>query len=119
MSTRPTQSTDVDQAPSPTAQPLVWINGFPGAGKLTVVRALARLAPTAIVLDNHQLIDPVEAHYPRSHADYQRQRRLYRQAVFTEHVCAEATLGRVVVFTGEDCLLPPSLSLSPYVYIYI
>ncbi len=47
--------------------PLVWINGFPGAGKLTVATALAELDKTVIVIDNHRLIDPVEAKFPRSH----------------------------------------------------
>ncbi len=80
--------------------PLVWINGFPGAGKLTVATALAELDKTVIVIDNHRLIDPVEAKFPRSHPDYQRERHLYRQKVFEEHVCNPATLSRTVVFTG-------------------
>lgn len=51
--------------------PLVWINGFPGTGKLTIARELINIIsgmddgpdhvqPQPLLLDNHQLIDPVE-----------------------------------------------------------
>ncbi|GAW23589.1 hypothetical protein ANO14919_131630 [Xylariales sp. No.14919] len=82
-----------------TPAPLVWINGFPGSGKLTVAKAIAALHEPATVLDNHRLIDPVEARYPRSHPEYQQQRHLYRQAMLVEHVCNTATLGRLVIAT--------------------
>jgi hypothetical protein len=94
------------------AAPLVWINGFPGCGKLTMATALATLHGAAILLDNHKLIDPVEAQLPRSHPDYQRKRRLYRQAILDEFVLDTATLSRLVIFTGEDALVSWSWPLE-------
>ncbi|KAK2758672.1 hypothetical protein FQN54_003362 [Arachnomyces sp. PD_36] len=79
--------------------PLVWINGFPGSGKLTIATAIAQLHEPAVVLDNHKLIDPVEARCPRTHPDYNKERRLYRQAVLDEFVCDETTLSKLVIFT--------------------
>lgn len=83
------------------AAPQVWINGFPGSGKLTVATAVATLHNTAIVLDNHKLIDPVEAKYPRTHPFYQLERQLYRQAMLDGYVCSPATLSRLVICTGQ------------------
>jgi hypothetical protein len=80
--------------------PLVWINGFPGSGKLTVATAIATMHKSAIVLDNHKLIDPVEARFPRTHPSYQHERRSYRQAVLEKYACDTNTLSRLVVFTG-------------------
>lgn len=101
----------VDHAHHPgviKAAPLVWINGFPGCGKLTMATALATLHGAAIVLDNHKLIDPVEAQLPRTHPDYQKKRQLYREVILDEFVFDTATLSRLVIFTGEDT--PFSLS---------
>lgn len=90
------------------ASPLIWINGFPGSGKYTVSKVIAQLIPDgAIILDSHKLIDPVEARFPRLHPDYQKERHLYRQAIFKEHVYNEATLSKLVVFTGA--CIPPDL----------
>ncbi|KAJ5242165.1 uncharacterized protein N7469_000492 [Penicillium citrinum] len=82
------------------AAPLIWINGFPGSGKLTVAKVFKQLtSDDTIILDNHQLIDPVEARFPRLHPEYQKERHLYRQAVFKEHVYNKANLSKIVVFT--------------------
>lgn len=84
------------------AAPLVWINGFPASGKLTVATALATLHGAAIVLDNHKLIDPVEARFPRTHPDYHSERQRYRKAILDEFVLDTATLSRMVIFTGQE-----------------
>jgi hypothetical protein len=57
--------------------PLIYINAFPGTGKLTIARALvyhisstntsSQLTSVPILLGNHALIDPVAARYPRDH----------------------------------------------------
>ncbi|MCJ1328816.1 hypothetical protein MMC10_005493 [Thelotrema lepadinum] len=80
--------------------PLVWINGFPGTGKLTVAKALVALSDEEILLiDNHQLIDPVEAKYSRDHPDYQQQRQLQRNRVFEKVVHNKELHSRTIVFT--------------------
>ncbi|KAL8294455.1 hypothetical protein RB597_007868 [Gaeumannomyces tritici] len=81
------------------AAPVVWINGFPGCGKLTVATAIRALDETVIVLDNHKLIDPVEERVARTHPSYRHERRCFRQAVLKENVCDPAGLSRLVVFT--------------------
>ncbi|KAI4615905.1 hypothetical protein J4E83_006573 [Alternaria metachromatica] len=79
--------------------PVVWINSFPGCGKLTIASVMKTLHTDMILLDNHKLIDPVEAKFPRSHPDYQKERHRYRQHIFREHVSNPAMLSQVVVFT--------------------
>ncbi|KAK4158063.1 hypothetical protein C8A00DRAFT_11133 [Chaetomidium leptoderma] len=83
----------------PRTAPVVWINGFPGSGKLTVATAVAALDKTVIVLDNHKLIDPVEARFARIHPSYQHERSLFRQAILDRYVYDVATLSRLVIFT--------------------
>lgn len=88
--------------------PLVWMNGFPGCGKLTVARVLVELLGTdnAVLIDNHQLIDPVEARMPRDHTDYQKERQLQRTIAFTEYVDNAALRSRIIIFTGKEGTLP-------------
>lgn len=61
--------------PMTVVQPTIYINGFPGVGKLTVAKELQTLLPNAEVVDNHRLIDPVAAIYERSHPRYQALRK--------------------------------------------
>jgi len=72
--------------------------------------ALTTLHGAATLLDNHKLIDPVEAQFPRTHPEYQTKRQVYRRATLDEFVVNTATLSRLVIFTGEDAL--HSLSLT-------
>ncbi|RYP85168.1 hypothetical protein DL770_005082 [Monosporascus sp. CRB-9-2] len=76
------------------AAPVLWINGFPGSGKLTVAKILVRKHHSAVALDNHKLIDPVEARFSRNHLDYQKHRRRYRQTVLDHYARDESTLTR-------------------------
>jgi len=59
---------------------VIYINGWPGVGKLTVARALQRLIPGSQLLHNHEMIDPVEARYPRGSAKYKIKRGEYRRS---------------------------------------
>lgn len=96
--------------------PLVWINGFPGTGKLTIARLLAEIAGNEemVLIDNHQLIDPVEAKIPRYHPDYQKERLRQRGIAFEQCVMNTAMRSRVIVFTGGTApamiAFPPSSS---------
>ncbi|RYP05586.1 hypothetical protein DL764_003699 [Monosporascus ibericus] len=84
------------------AAPVLWINGFPGSGKLTVAKIIAWNHHSAVLLDNHKLIDPVEARFSRDHPDYQIRRRPYRRAVLDRYVRDESTLSRLVIFTDSE-----------------
>ncbi|KAM3469757.1 hypothetical protein MY5147_006843 [Beauveria neobassiana] len=86
------------------AAQFVWINGFPGVGKLTVARALCALLPSAQLIDNHSLIDQVSL--PRTHASYNAERARIRDAAYSSAVYPrddddddDAQLARVVIFT--------------------
>ncbi|KAI8628542.1 hypothetical protein F5Y19DRAFT_476524 [Xylariaceae sp. FL1651] len=79
--------------------PLIWINGFPGSGKLTVATALQTLNKSITLIDNHKLIDPVSSRLPRSHPKYQQERQAERQAAFKRHVQCSSSLSELIVFT--------------------
>lgn len=60
------------------AAPLIWINGLPGTGKLTVAKEIGALDSLAIVISNHSLIDPVARWLgpnSRNHPRYQEERK--------------------------------------------
>ncbi|KAH6991282.1 hypothetical protein BKA56DRAFT_667766 [Ilyonectria sp. MPI-CAGE-AT-0026] len=66
---------------------VVVLNGFPGTGKFTILRHLQdhswRGKTWSRLIDNHLLIDPVQAVYPdRGHAHYQLRRQM-RDIVFS------------------------------------
>ncbi|KAL6700467.1 hypothetical protein J3F84DRAFT_121647 [Trichoderma pleuroticola] len=83
------------------AAPVVWINAFPGTGKLTAARELVRLDQSSILIDNHQLIDPVAARFSRDHPQYQTERRRERERAFDKYVLEPTLISRTIVFT--DC----------------
>ncbi|KAL5088874.1 hypothetical protein Trisim1_006289 [Trichoderma cf. simile WF8] len=83
------------------AAPVVWINAFPGTGKLTVARELIRLDQSSILIDNHQLIDPVAARFSRDHPQYQTERRRERERAFDNYVLEPTLMSKTIVFT--DC----------------
>lgn len=77
---------------------VIYINGWPGVGKLTVALQLQKLIPGSYeylslpydgiltfldvlrqVLHNHELIDPVEKECRRGRAYYQQKRAEFRQ----------------------------------------
>lgn len=80
--------------------PLIWINGFPGTGKLTIATVLKTIDDKIILIGNRKMIDPVEARFTRDHPDYQKHRRAERETVFRRHVVAEDDEDRTIVFTG-------------------
>ncbi|KAH7312707.1 hypothetical protein B0I35DRAFT_328032, partial [Stachybotrys elegans] len=63
---------------------IVVLNGFPGTGKLTLLRHLKELLPsdTTCLLHNHLLIDPVAAVIPDRSDEHHELRRLVRAPIF-------------------------------------
>lgn len=88
----------------PEIAPYIWINGFPGVGKLTTALALQRTLDDAVLLDNHSLIDVVAL--PRDHPQYHVERKQARQAAFAKYVYSEdgshdaKKLQRPIIATG-------------------
>lgn len=85
----------------PGPDPVIWINGFPGTGKLTIARELARIYLPSILIDNHQLIDPVAAKFSRDHPQYQIERKRRRVWAFENFVWEPTRLLEAVIFTGR------------------
>ncbi|KAF3030315.1 hypothetical protein E8E12_000859 [Didymella heteroderae] len=90
------------QAPS-TGIVLV-LNGFPGTGKLTILRRVKDCLPTgkARLLDNHLLIDPVEAVIPGRGAGHHDLRRQVRAPIF-QKLRELAKEGHIILMTA--CLV--------------
>jgi hypothetical protein len=82
--------------------PLIYINTFPGTGKLSIARYLLALLPPFILLDNHTLIDPVAAPYPRDHPNYAEERRCVRAKALREYVSCEKESGKQEG-AGQSC----------------
>ena len=62
---------------------IIVLNGFPGTGKLTILRRLREvLSPNVCLLDNHLLIDPVVAIFPGQDDEHYELRHLIRAPVF-------------------------------------
>jgi hypothetical protein len=82
---------------------LIYVNAFPGTGKLTTARALVSLLTTqtipTLLLDNHTLIDPVAARFSRDHPEYLHERKKERDRAFAKYVEGEMWSDRVVVCT--------------------
>ena len=85
---------------------MVYINGFPGTGKLTIAKmmcdALAHsntIIQAPILIDNHMLIDPVGAVLPRTHPDYRVHRKAMRSQAFRRYVERGSNSNSIVIFT--------------------
>lgn len=61
---------------------IIFLNGFPGVGKLTIGKLLTKLIPSSRLIDNHLMIDPAESIEPhRSQPEYRKIRQLIRESV--------------------------------------
>lgn len=86
-----------------TVHPFVYINGYPGVGKLTVARELERLLPKSKVYDNHLLIDPIAQLADRSSPEYDMIRTSLRRLILDVIGTAESTRGTTWIFTDSRC----------------
>lgn len=86
--------------------PLVWINGYPGTGKLTVAIQLAISHPDSVFVQNYVLIDPVHDRLgpnARRHPEYQMLRREERERAFNIWVRDPELADKMIIFTGMSC----------------
>jgi broad-specificity NMP kinase len=72
------------------ASRIVHINGWPGTGKLTVGRLLAKRLGARLI-DNHTLLNPAEALFARSNPLHASLRGQIRRAVFDHAARADPT----------------------------
>lgn len=94
-----TLNATIDEVLTSKNGPVIWMNGYPGTGKLTVATQLLRFLgeDNAVLIDNHQLIDKVQL--SRRHPKYWEARRFQRQRAFETYVLPEAMRNKVIIFT--------------------
>ncbi|KAL9531945.1 hypothetical protein SMMN14_04021 [Sphaerulina musiva] len=80
----------------------VYINGYPGVGKLSVARELRAILPNAKVFDNHSLIDATSSIYERGMPEYQPLRRQMRRVVLDSIATSESTREITWIFTDQQ-----------------
>ncbi|KAI9846572.1 MAG: hypothetical protein M1837_003813 [Sclerophora amabilis] len=87
---------------------IVYINGYPGVGKLTVARELSKLISNSKIIDNHHLIDPVAMLYDRNMPEYQPLRRAVsqREAVLSSIVKSSSTKNVTWICTDQQSSSP-------------
>ncbi|RBA19099.1 hypothetical protein FPRO05_10028 [Fusarium proliferatum] len=77
----------------------VYINGYPGIGKLTIAKELQQLLPSSKIYHNHLLIDPIDALVERSSPGYHEMRTGLRRHVLNEIATSEYTKDTTWIFT--------------------
>ncbi|RBR04851.1 hypothetical protein FVER53590_03601 [Fusarium verticillioides] len=77
----------------------IYINGYPGIGKLTIAKELQQLLPDSKVYHNHLLIDPIDALVERSSPGYHEMRTGLRRYVLNEIATSECTKDKTWIFT--------------------
>ncbi|KAL2756389.1 hypothetical protein ACRALDRAFT_1070554 [Sodiomyces alcalophilus JCM 7366] len=82
--------------------PFVYINGYPGVGKLTIAKELCKLLPKAKVVSNHLLIDPAAAIFDRSAEEYQPLRQVLRREILKSIATAKSTRDVAWIFTDQQ-----------------
>jgi hypothetical protein len=80
---------------------VVVLNGFPGTGKLSILqRVQSILGERVILLDNHLLIDPVQAVLPGRGEAHHALRRAVRAPIFASLKATVKEPGNVVLMTA-------------------
>jgi adenylate kinase len=83
--------------------PCIYINGFPGVGKLTVAKELQRLLPHSKIFHNHLTIDPVAAILDRTSPEYDTMRTELRQYLLDKIATSESNRDTTWIFTDSRC----------------
>ncbi|CAI0649558.1 unnamed protein product [Colletotrichum noveboracense] len=83
----------------PPPAPVIWINGFPGTGKLEIAIELRHLIGTdrAIFIQNHRRIDNVAL--PRGHSQAWKEGAIDRKRVLRSCVLAPHMRHKTIIFT--------------------
>lgn len=81
----------------------IYINGFPGVGKLTVAKELQKLVPNSKVYHNHLFIDPIAAVVDRSSTHYNTLRTDLRRYILNMLATSEAAQDATLIFTDSRC----------------
>lgn len=84
----------------------IYINSYPGVGKLTVAKELEKLIPGSKVYHNHLLIDPVAPLVERTSPHYHTIRASLRRHVLDIIATSEATQHVTWVFTDSRSSSP-------------
>src|SRR6478609_4405709 len=114
--TRSPEASHRNKAPNPeqpqqmsgsSSGKIVVLNGFPGTGKLTILKHLQKYLPTetTCLLDNQLLIDPVVAVIPDRSDRHHELRRSVRAPIF-EELAHRAEQGHTILMTA--CLAADS-----------
>lgn len=85
-------------------KPIIYINGFPGVGKYTIAQKLVKILENSKLIDNHLLINPVDAIIDRKCPDYQKIRKTIRKSVLdiiSENIY---TFNNIYIFTDSQSI---------------
>ncbi|KAK1727980.1 uncharacterized protein BDZ83DRAFT_717369 [Colletotrichum acutatum] len=78
----------------------IYINGYPGVGKLTIANAVSKLIPRSRVFHNHLLIDPVAALLDRDDVEaYNDLRTTFRRHALDTIATHPALADKTFIFT--------------------
>jgi hypothetical protein len=95
------------RAASFTAMPsYIYINGYPGIGKLTIAKELEKLVPNSKVYHNHLFIDPVAPLVDRDSPHYQDIRTSFRRFILNTIATSEASAPFTWIFTDSRSSSP-------------
>lgn len=81
--------------------PYIYINGYPGIGKLTIAKELEKLVPNSKVYHNHLLIDPIAPLVDRDSPHYHNIRTSFRRYILNTIATSEAAARSTWIFTDS------------------
>lgn len=79
----------------------IYINGYPGVGKLTIAKELEKLIPCSKIYHNHLFIDPVAPLIDRHSPHYHDIRTSFRRHILSTIATSEATQQFTWIFTDS------------------
>lgn len=79
----------------------IYMNGYPGVGKLAIATALQKLLPDSKVYHNHLMIDPIKPIIERTSPQYEAARKMLRRALLGLIATAEEAQPTTWIFTDS------------------